>query len=107
MSPRRIIAATVATIIVLASSYALLMQPRLIIPGASPLRVALRYFVTPGMVVGTALSLVLSRSIHNSSFWLAFLVSIPTNWLIYYGLLLGILKVCSGEWRTRSESSKN
>src|SRR5256885_11562635 len=100
MLPRKIIAATVATIIVLASSYALLMQPRLIIPGVSPLRVALRYFVTPGMVVGTALSLVLGRSIHNSSFWLAFLISIPMNWLVYYVLVSGILKVCSGWWRT-------
>jgi hypothetical protein len=78
---------------VLISTFALLQQAHSFERTSPAIRVALSYLAVPGFSLGVIVSLIASRSVHNSSFWLAFCLGIPMNWALYYLLSVGILQL--------------
>ena len=90
---QKIPCAAAASVIVLLSTLALVQKVHSLEPTSPPVRKAFSYLAVPGFALGAIVSLVVSRSVHNTSFWLALFVSVPVNWLLYYFALLGIFKL--------------
>jgi hypothetical protein len=94
---RNILCAVGASAIVLIVTIALVKQTHTIERANPPIRVALSYAAVPGFALGVIISMLVSHSTHNSSFWLALSISIPVNWVLYYFSLLGVF----GHWSRR------
>ena len=95
MKRQRLLSALIAIAIVLLSTVALVQQSRSLAPHNPLMRVLLSYLAVPGFAVGTIVGIIQSRFTHNISLWLAIIVSVPTNWLLYYGVFLGIFKLAN------------
>jgi hypothetical protein len=92
---RNILCPVAASAIVLFATLALVKQSHTIARTHPPIRATLSYVAVPGFAVGVVVAMLISHSTHNTSFWLALSISVPVNWLLYYLIFRGVLRL----WR--------
>jgi hypothetical protein len=93
--------AAVATTLVIASTAVLIHQAALIERNTPLIYSVLACLAVPGLALGSIISMVASRNIHNTSFWLVLLVSVPVDWVVYYFIAIRIVRL----WRRFSPAN--